>query len=629
MPRPLVRMAALLGALLIVMSSTASIAVAAPKPPDPYPQELLDRDTIIGVDKRTGEYCDTQDPDLEKRETCRVARDCEEMPAGSLCAGEGSHDPKESRRYELNALKRWQKKEANAANFEKLNAFMEKCVKTQKKPFQECLRQGEGEYPPPAKGPLKWVAGKISEMASDALRELAAQLGAAVVWLLKQFVRAYNLLADIQLAKTGIGPVLGITTALSAVLAAFLLLIQFGKVAVSQQGGPLATALSGLAKWGVVLGFYLVATQTALDWSHTLSEALMDASFKGGGEGMQERIGTIFAALTGGGGAAAAGAGAVVGSGAAPAAVGFVIVISIVCVLAIVALWIELLVRQAAIMALMVAMPLILAGQMADATRDWLSKARTALIALVLMDPTISLVFSIGFSLMAEGEGVQNIIVGLVMFTTAGVSWPVLARYLIINGGGSGSSAMSGMVSSLGNSMSSLFGGNQASLAGAGTVGGGSGYTRTLERENSSTADGDSSAASSSGSPGGGFWSKAMMGRGGSSFMSKSMGAAGMGLQLAAVGKDMAESAFQNTAAHAGLDNGNAGGRHSVIAPRGARESVPEQATAADPAPDSSPAPAASGTGESAPGSQETQPPSTPAPTPQPAGPEGSPDVPQ
>ncbi|MGW0493504.1 hypothetical protein [Streptomyces olivaceus] len=598
MTRALARAAALVAALLIMIASDTSIAFADAKPPDPYP-ESLSRGQRVGINKQTGEYCDLDDADQKKRLNCRAPEDCQDFPAGmTTCIGEGSTDPEDARTFELNELKRWEKKaDKNAPNYEKYHTYLVKCVKTDKNSFQQCNAEASGKYPPPAKTPLDWVAGKISDMAANALEEAASMLGHSVVWLLRQFADAFNSISTINLSKTGIGPILGITTGLSVIIAAFLMLVQFSKVAVSQQGGPAATAFVGLAKWGAILGVYLFGTQVALNWSDTLSTALINYTFDSGGstngdaaDAMEKQLGTLFSGLVGGGGATAAGSALITGSGIAPTAVGFVIVVSILCILAIGALWVEMLVRQAGIMILVTMIPVALAGSMSDATKDWWPKTRNALVALILMKPTIVIIFSIGFSAMSGAEGVRNVIVGLIIFVVAATSWPVLAKFIVLSSNGEGNSAASGMISSVGSSVSSMFGGNQAALSGAGTVGGGGGYTKALEGENSS--------ATSESNSGGGFWSRSMLGSKGGSFMGKAGGVVGVGLQVAAVGKDMAESSLQNAAAHSGLGHGAQGGRHVVVPPRSGGQDRPASVPAQ-------------------PATQESEPP-TPTPTPAP-----------
>jgi hypothetical protein len=185
------------------------------------------------------------------------------------------------------------------------------------------------------------------------------------------------------------------------------------------------------------------------------------------------------------------------------------------------------------------------------------------------MKPMIVVCFAIGFGAMAEGKGAQNMFVGLVIFLLACFAWPVIAKFMTFSTVGGGSSVASGLMSSIGSSAASATGGYRPEMAGAGTVGDGSGYTRALEQDTAQTMSSGSNAA-------------------GRSFGSKVKGTIALPLQVLAAGKDVMESGMANTAAHAGLDSGSPGGRHAVIAPR--RSGNPSAASA--PAEDDVPAPA-------------------------------------
>ncbi|AGJ59545.1 hypothetical protein F750_7121 (plasmid) [Streptomyces sp. PAMC 26508] len=507
------------------------------------------------------------------------------------------------RQYENLRLDKWRKAyDQEQGNFDELNGYVTACVEKGGL-FQQCLQDGQNTYPPDAKSPVSWAAGKISELASDALQEAARYIGKAVVWLLEEFAKIFNSSSTIDLSRTGIDSVTGVMTTLSLVIATFLLLLQFGKVAVSQRGEPAATAVIGLAKWGVVSSVYVLATQTALSWSDAVSTWIINYTFEGGGSGeadateaMQHQLGTLFGGLiTGGGGAATVGTALITGEGVAAAAVGVIIVVGIVCILAIAALWLEVLLRQAGIMILVATMPVVLAGQLSDSTQEWWPKARNALIALILMKPMIVLCFAIGFGAMAEGQGVQNMFVGLVIFILACFAWPVLAKFMTFSTVGGGSAIASGLMSSVGSSAASAGGGYRPEMGGAGAVGGGSAYTRALEQDTAQTAASGSHAAPVSGSGAGG----SAAGGAGRSFGSKVFGTVALPLQLLAAGKDTLESGMASTAGHAGLDHGAAGGRHVVIAQRSAAAAPahppgarPEGAAAQSPAPVQPPPPA-------------------------------------
>ncbi|MDP5317399.1 hypothetical protein [Streptomyces poriferorum] len=558
-------------------------------PPKPPPKEWADEaGDAAGIDNNnhwcvldfsdTDGDCKIYEPGTPGTGSAGICEGADNRGAAN-CSEEGRHA------YEERRLEQWRKDykdKSDDPNYDKLNKSITACIDKKGHTFEDCRRTAYDEIPPKAMGPVDWVFGKISEMASDALQEAARYVGKAVVWLLGEFAKVFNSSSTIDLSKVGIGSVTAIMTSLSVVIACFLLLLQFGKVALSQQGGPAATAMTGLAKLAVISSVYLVATQTALTWSDAVSTWIINFSFEGGGSGrgdaakaMEQQLGTLFGGLiTGGGGAATATTVLITGESVTAAAVGVIIVVGILCILAIAGLWLEVLLRQAGIMILMATMPVVLVGQLSDATAEWWPKARNALIALILMKPMIVLCFAIGFGAMTEGEGVQNMLVGLIIFILACFAWPVLAKFMTFSTVGGGSAVASGLMSSIGSSAASMGGGYRPEMGGAGAVGGGSAYTRALEQDTAQTSGGGSSSAPG---PSGGTG-------GGRSFASRAFGTVGLPLQFLAAGKDTLESGMSSTAGHAGLDQGGgAGGRHVVIAQRRSGSPGPAEQPAEQP----------------------------------------------
>ncbi|WP_331763712.1 hypothetical protein OH738_40230 (plasmid) [Streptomyces hirsutus] len=591
------RLVLLLTALLICFGagvSTAPVALAKDDPehhldfgPDSGKQCPVDWSggAPCGIDKQ-GNYCLYDQ--INDDNVCRMP-EAGEMP-GTIgecenASGEKSLECSEEewRAVEEKKLEKWrktnlalvQKGELDQAEFDKWFTFLEKCV--DKGPsLASCKDEAYKKYGPMGGQTLgDWVGRKISELARDALEEAAQYIGNAVVWLLEQFADIFNDASSIDLNNTGISEPMGIATALSAALAVFLLLLQFGKVSISHRGEHAATAIFGLAKWALITAAYWTVTTTALQLSDAISTWIINYSFDGGegtsaDEAMKAQFGKLFGGLIiGGGGTATAGGALVTGQGVAAAAVAVVIVIGIVCILAIGALWIEMILRQAGIMILVATMPIVLVGQMSDATKDWWPKARDALLALILMKPMIVFCFSIGFFAIAEGEGMQNVIVGLVIFLMACFCWPVLAKFITFSTLGAGAAMAGGLISSLGSSAASTGGGYRPELGGAGAVGGGPAYTRALERDNAQIQASGSNAQGG----GGGFWTneslKARIKGPGGRLGTRVAGPLSLGLQVLAAGKDTLESGMANTAAHAGLDSASPGGRHVVIPPRG------------------------------------------------------------
>ncbi|MQY15141.1 hypothetical protein SRB5_53190 [Streptomyces sp. RB5] len=531
-------------------------------PPKEPPAEWAKGGQSAGIDGQ-GRWCI-----LGEADNCRFngAHSPDPRKIVGICeAADGTaakNCSKESqKRFERGALEAWREKAASRKNFNELNAFLTKCVKSGRS-FKLCLTEGTYKHPEPRPGVKDWIEAGAAQLVSDGLGKAAQYIGEGVVWLLRQFADEFAEVSTVNLEQTGIGRVLSIMTGLSAVIACFLLLLQFGKAALTQQGAPVAIGVIGLLKYAAVLSVYILAVQTFLYWTDELSDALITMSFEGNGgdpaAAMKQQLGQLFAGLVAtGGGTAAAGA-LVTGGGVVANGVAFVIVVGIICIICICALWLEMMVRQAAIMITVVVMPVVLSGELMDATRSWWPRARDALIALILTKPVITLCFAIGFTAMTDGKGVKNVLVGLVCFLLAAFAWPVVATYMTFTTNGDGQSAASGMFSSLGSSISSMYGGQRALPSGAGAVGGGTGYTQALESDAPAPGGGND-----------GFWRARMSGRAhGGSFAARVGGSVGVGLQLANAGTDALAGTMANTAAHAGLGPREHLGRSVVIPPR-------------------------------------------------------------
>ncbi|MGW2252559.1 hypothetical protein ACWCXH_20515 [Kitasatospora sp. NPDC001660] len=573
--RGLLRLLTVLLAALMSVGAIAAPAALADSPTAHAPNGPPDRplkdwlaqwndrgESSIGVDK-DNHWCM-----LPEADNCRPYK---KPDLYDKCEESGNADERKKacddpnitaarKQRELDKLKDWEATtDHHTEGYQKFVDAVGKCIEGGMN-FHDCQQNNAGLLVPSG-GLGDWIAGKISKLAADAMREIAGDIGEGTVWLLQQFAGAFNEASTINLHQDGIGHMTSIMTVLSVLIATFLMLIQFAKVAVSQQGAPLATLLKGIGKYALVLGVYAGSAQIVLRWIDQVSIWIITESFGGYGSTepdaavlMKTKLAGMFAGLVAGSGAGATGAALVTGEGVLSQAVGVVIVLGILSILVVGALWIEVLMRQAGIMVLMVAMPVAVAGQLSDETQEWWPKARRAFTAMALAKLAIVVCFGIGFEAMGHADGIQNVIVGLIVFLLAAVAWPVLARFLTMVEAGGGNSVAAGMISSVGSSVGAAFGGaagGAAGAAGAGAIGGGSGYTKALEEDTASAASGGSNSRTR----------KFLLGSKGSI-----RGAAGLGLQLAAAGASTLEGAAANTAANAGL--GAPGGGGSTVIPR-------------------------------------------------------------
>ncbi|MEW6582363.1 MAG: hypothetical protein AB1416_06345 [Actinomycetota bacterium] len=120
------------------------------------------------------------------------------------------------------------------------------------------------------------------------------------------------------------------------------------------------------------------------------------------------------------------------GGGVMPLFVGFLI--GLVMALAALFVWIELILRAAGVYVALVFLPFFLAGMVWPWARAWPRRLAELLGALVLMKLVIVTILSLGLGALAEGEGVQPVLVGTAMFLLAAFSPFVLLSLIPLAG---------------------------------------------------------------------------------------------------------------------------------------------------------------------------------------------------
>ncbi|MBZ6475882.1 hypothetical protein [Streptomyces griseocarneus] len=375
-------------------------------------------------------------------------------------------------------------------------------------------------------------AGTLATAAFDAV---AGRFGKAATGILHDLTDAFLVVSTVDLRKSEyLLDVYSITWAISSLVALFLLIGQFAKVGLSGEGRAAATAITGLAKWAVVTLASLAVTQAALGATNAASKWMIDQYRDGGGEkAFKETMDKAF----------------LFDSSTNSA---LVLLLGILAALVTLVLWGEMLLRAAAIQVLVACMPIVSAGGIMEATKEWWPKARNALIALIVMKPVIVLIFLVGFSATGSSKNLNDFLTGLLTLFLAAVAWPSIAKFMTFTSVGSGGSLASGLLSAAGGAAASMFGSGGGSPAGAGAIGGGRDFTRAVEAEN------DGAVAQ------GGAAGRAQGGRAASMGV---LGAAGMAMQVAKAGKELAEGGMEAMAAHADLGPGKDMGGQVVLPP--------------------------------------------------------------
>ncbi|MFD0386477.1 hypothetical protein ACFQ2B_40490 [Streptomyces stramineus] len=384
------------------------------------------------------------------------------------------------------------------------------------------------------------VKDPVGTIATAAFDAVSGNFGKAATEVLSGLTDVFLKVSVINLDNKGLLNVYSMTWALSSLVALLLMIWQFAKAGYSGEGVAAATAIAGLAKWAVTTLASLAVTQAALGAAHEISVWMIDQYKDGGGEkAFKDSLNHAFNF-----------------NGITNTAL--VLLLAILAALVSLILWGEMLLRQAAIQVLVACMPIVGAGGIMQATKEWFPKARNALIALILIEPVVVLIFVIGFSTTGEAKGLKDMLVGLLTLVLAAVAWPTLAKFMTFTSVGAGGSLASGLLGAAGGTAASLFGTGGGSPSGAGAIGNGRSFTQAVEAENDGAVAQDGAA----GRARAGGMASGMAGMG-------KLGAAAMALQVAKAGKELTEGSMEAMAAHADLGPGKDMGGHISI-PRAA-----------------------------------------------------------
>ena len=318
----------------------------------------------------------------------------------------------------------------------------------------------------------------LESLASSTFGAIAQHFGEAGVAFLKSLAGAFVESTAVDLDQAGIEPIMAIATPIAMLVAVLLVVIAAGRAAVSGNGSVIATALVGVAKTALVTVLIVAVAQAALYASDALSHWIIEASL-GDNEGLEERLGALIT-LT-----------------ALSNSPALVLLFGVLAIVVSFILWVELLFRRVAIVLLIALAPIAAAGQVLGETGEWWTKARTALIQLILLKPVIALCFAIGFSAFGAAEDLTGVIAGFVTLGLAVVAWPLLARFMTFTSVGGGHAAVSGLIGSAAGFLAGRRTGGSPSSGPAATAGGG--YTLALERENDASVAGSRGSGSSVG----------------------------------------------------------------------------------------------------------------------------------
>ncbi|WP_214368065.1 hypothetical protein [Pseudonocardia sp. H11422] len=191
-------------------------------------------------------------------------------------------------------------------------------------------------------------------------------------------------------------------------------LVQSIRIVVLRRGEPIVAVATGLARFVLATALGMAVLQAALITGDAIAVALL-----GPGPGAAGDVGALMAERL---------------TGRAGLAEPFLLLLAAVCVLLLAAaLWMALVVRQIALLAIAATLPLAAAGSLTAGTRGWLTRLAPWAVALVVHKPAAALVFAVGAGYLgspAAPTGVGGVLAGIVVLGLAVAVLPATLRLL-------------------------------------------------------------------------------------------------------------------------------------------------------------------------------------------------------
>ncbi|SEG49059.1 hypothetical protein SAMN04489712_105512 [Thermomonospora echinospora] len=253
----------------------------------------------------------------------------------------------------------------------------------------------------------------LDTLAGSAFDAIVRSFISAANTLLEAFAKAFVAIPPIDLDSPGITGIYGTSLGLATVVAALLLLGQVIRTAVTQDGSALAQGVVGLIKAALAILLTVAITGTALRASDELTDYIVVRSF-GSTRALTDKLAHLIVWNQ--------------TQGLAEASA-LLLILAVVGIVLTLVLWFELLLRNAAIAALVATSPIAAAGLVTESTRQWWTKTAVATAQLIVLKPVIALVFALGFGMTGQSKDIQGLLAGMLILLLAVFAWPAIARF--------------------------------------------------------------------------------------------------------------------------------------------------------------------------------------------------------
>jgi hypothetical protein len=267
------------------------------------------------------------------------------------------------------------------------------------------------------------IGGAANTAAGQGWDAICQAFADAASVLFKAFGDAFTRITDVNLASSGVASPYGIMLVIAFSVAALLVFGQVIRTALTHDGTALAQAMTGVAKAFLAWLLTAAVATAGLAAADTTTKYIVNASF-----GSQQALTNRLANLVNWAG----GSPLTDPTGQAAQAVGglsLLLVLALAGILLVIVLWVEMLLRNAAIAVLIAMSPIAAAGQVSEATKTWWPRMASATVQLIILKPVIALVFAVGFGMAGQSNGIPALLQGLLVLALAVFAWPVIARF--------------------------------------------------------------------------------------------------------------------------------------------------------------------------------------------------------
>ncbi len=255
--------------------------------------------------------------------------------------------------------------------------------------------------------PAGALGGAVAGAARSAVDPLLEQFARLPVFLMKQFAQVLNSASGLSLSDVQTSSAWQISLYISGSVAFLVLLLQTASIAIGRDGTGLGFAGRGLIRYAVSIAAIVGLASAGLAAADGVSSYIVAATF-GDTAGLQTKMAVLFGgqALISGGGAGLV----------------FMFLFAFVIAALTLLLWVELFIRNAAIVVLVVTSPIAAAGSMHQATSSWAKKTMSWTIAFIVMKPVLFLCLAIGVTRFGEATDLTRVLLGGAILAVAGIT---------------------------------------------------------------------------------------------------------------------------------------------------------------------------------------------------------------